>query len=391
MDLGWAKANDRLGPASFLRFSEAAKRTGIVQGELMANKLKIGIIGSGGIAQGCHMPGYRSIPDDCEMVAVCDANEKTAKTAAEKFSIDKVYTDYKELLADPEIDAVSVATPNAFHVGPTVDALKAGKHVLCEKPLGMNAEECRQMCRAAKDSGKILQVALQTRFSGAARFLKDYIDAGNMGDIYYARAQALRRRGVPGWGVFIDKEKQGGGPLIDIGVHILDITLHFMGYPKPVSAVGKTWDTLGKNPGLWNAWGDYDRNKFTVEDFAVGLVKFDNGAVVVLESSFMGNLDGDPFRTQLFGTKAGATFGAWGENPIEIYTEVDKQLFNLTPKNVPHVESAHTAEVQAFVKAIQNSEPSPVPGENGLILNAIFDAIYKSSETGNEEKVDVSY
>jgi predicted dehydrogenase len=358
----------------------------------MAKKLKIGIIGSGGIAQGCHMKGYASIPDLCEMVATCDVNPETAQAAADKFGIQKTYTDYREMLADKEIDAVSVATPNKYHKQPTIDALTAGKHVLCEKPLGMNADECRAMCRSAKDSGKILQVGLQTRFSGPLRFMKQYIDAGNLGHVYYARAQALRRRGVPAWGVFIDKELQGGGPLIDIGVHVLDMTLFMMGYPKPVSASGKTWDTLGKNPDLFNYWGDYDRAKFSVEDFAVGLIKFEDGSVVVLESSFMGNMEREMMKAQLYGTKAGAVVEPWGaEKPIQIYTEVDKQLFDMAPANIPSVESAHTAEVQAFVDAILNGKPSPVPGENGLILNAIFDALYKSSETGKEQSVDVSF
>lgn len=358
----------------------------------MSKKLRIGIIGSGGIAQGCHMRGYATMPDLCEMVAVCDVNEKTAQEAADKFGVGKVYTDYREMLASGEVDAVSVATPNKFHKDPTIDALNAGVHVLCEKPLAMNAAEAKEMCAAARDSGKILQVALQSRFSGPGRFMKSYIEAGNMGDIYFARAQALRRRGVPHWGVFIDKEKQGGGPLIDIGVHILDFTLFLMGYPKPVSASGKTWDMMGKNPELTNNFGEYDRAKFTVEDFAVGLIKFDNGAVVSLESSFMANQqENDIMKTQLFGTKAGASVKIWGDDPIEIYTESNKQLFDMKPKNIPHVESAHTAEVVAFVNAILEGKESPVPGLNGLILNAIFDALYKSSETGREELVDVSY
>ncbi|AIE88049.1 Gfo/Idh/MocA family protein [Fimbriimonas ginsengisoli] len=358
----------------------------------MADKLKIGIIGSGGIAQGCHMRGYASIPDLCEIVACCDVNPDTAKAAAEKFGVKKTYTDYQEMLEKEKPDAVSVATPNKYHKQPTVDALNAGVHVLCEKPLGMNADECREMCAAARDNKKILQVGLQSRFNGPSKWLKTYIDAGNMGDIYFARAQALRRRGVPGWGVFINKELQGGGPLIDIGVHILDLTLFLMGYPKPVSASGKTWDQLGKNPELWNAWGDYDREKFTVEDFAVGLIKFDNGAVVSLESSFMGN-GPDPFETQLYGTKAGAIISPYADRNegIRIFTEQNRLLMDIKPGNVPNVESAHTAEVQAFVDAILNDKPSPVPGENGLILNAIFDAIYKSSATGDEQKVDVSF
>lgn len=357
----------------------------------MSSKLRIGIIGSGGIAQGCHMRGYSTMPDLCEMVAVCDVNPDTAKEAAEKYNVPKTYTDYRQMLNEEGLDAVSVATPNAYHMQPTIDALNAGLHVICEKPLAMNADEARKMCAAARDTGKILQVALQMRFTGSARFMKQFIDAGSMGDIYYARAQALRRRGVPHWGVFIDKEKQGGGPLIDIGVHILDLTLFLMGYPKPISASGKTWDMLGKDPNIVNPWGEYDRSKFTVEDFAVGLIKFDNGAVVVLESSFMANLDGDPFQTQLFGTKAGATVKGWGDDAIEIFSETNKQLFNMKPKNVPHVESSHVDEIKAFVDAIINNKPSPVPGENGLVLNAIFDSLYKSSDTGREEPVDTSF
>lgn len=358
----------------------------------MADKLRIGIIGSGGIAQACHMRGYAAIPDLCEIVATCDVNEATAKAAADKFNVAKTYTDYNLMLATEKLDAVSVATPNKFHKQPTIDALKAGVNVLCEKPLGMNADECREMCAAARESGKILQVGLQSRFNGPSKWLRSYIDAGNMGDVYFARAQALRRRGVPGWGVFINKDLQGGGPLIDIGVHILDLTLFLMGYPKPVSASGKTWDDLGKNPALWNSWGDYDRDKFTVEDFAVGLIKFDNGAVVSLESSFMAN-GPDPFETQLYGTKAGATIAPYadGNSGIKIYTEQNRQLLDITPANVPHVESAHVDEVKAFIDAILHDKPSPVPGENGLILNAIFDAIYKSSVTGTEQKVDVTF
>ena len=357
----------------------------------MSKKLRIGIIGSGGIAQGCHMRGYAAIPDLCEIVACADVNEATAKAAAEKYNVPKTYTDYKEMLANEELDGVSVATPNKFHKDPTVDALNAGVHVLCEKPLGMNADECREMCAAARDTGKILQVGLQSRFMGSSNWLRQYIDAGNLGDVYFARAQAIRRRGVPGWGVFINKELQGGGPLIDIGVHILDLTLYLMGYPKPVSASGKTWDTLGKNPALWNSWGDYDREKFTVEDFAVGLIKFDNGAVISLESSFMAN-GPDVWETQLYGTKAGVKLQPdSGNEGIKIYSEQDRLLMNSTAANVSNVESAHSAEVKAFVEAIIGEKPSPVPGINGLILNAIFDALYKSSETGQEQAVDVSF
>ncbi len=358
----------------------------------MAKKLKIGLIGTGGIAQSCHIPGYQSLPDECEIVWACDTNEEVAKKVAAEHGIANVTTNYQDVLSDASVDAVSITTPNKFHKQPTIDSLKAGKHVLCEKPLAMNGPEARDMCKAARDSGKILQVALQQRFSGAGQFMRKFIADGGMGEIYYARAQALRRRGVPAWGVFIDKEQQGGGPLIDIGVHILDFTLTMMGYPKPVSASGMTWDTLGKNPELYNMWGDYDRTKFTVEDMAVGFIRFENDAVVVLESSFMSNLDGNPYGTQLFGTKAGARMYFDQQfKGLEIYTEQNGQLFNMTPINVPDVKSPHTEEIVAFVRAIQSNGPSPVPGEQGLILNAIFDALYKSAETRTEEKIDVSF
>lgn len=357
----------------------------------MSRKLKIGLIGTGGIARGCHIPGFHSVAEKCEITWACDVNEDLARQTAEEFGIPNVTTDYHAVLNDPEVDAVSITTPNKYHKQPTIDSLNAGKHVLCEKPLAMNADEARAMCRAAEDSGKILQVALQQRFTGEGQFMSQYIASGAMGDIYYARAQALRRRGVPHWGVFINKEEQGGGPLIDIGVHILDFTLFLMGYPKPVSASGMTWDMLGKNPNLTNGWGDYDRSKFTVEDMAVGFIRFENGAVVVLESSFMANLKGNPYGTQIFGTNAGAEIMFGSETPIKIYTEANKQLFDVQPANIPQVPSAHTAEIQAFVDAVLEGKPSPVPGLNGLILNAIFDALYKSAETGQEESIDVSF
>jgi predicted dehydrogenase len=352
-------------------------------------KLGIGIIGSGGIAQSCHMPGYASIPDLCEIVAVCDVNPEVGEAAASKFGVPNVFTDYRQLLGMPEVDAVSIATPNAFHMQPTIDALRAGKHVLCEKPMAMNGAECREMIAAEKESGKILQIALQWRFGGAVKFMKDFIDKGHMGEIYYARSMALRRREVPGWGVFIDKQKQGGGPLIDIGVHILDLTLHLMGNPKPIAASGQTYQKLGTDPKRFNAWGDYDRTLFTVEDFAVGFIRFDNGATVTLESSFMSNIESEFFGCHLFGTDAGASLNLFSGTPITIFSEIDQQLFDMVPKNIPAVKSMHADEVVAFVRAIHAGAPSPVPSEHGMALNSIFDALYKSAETGKEQPVEI--
>lgn len=355
---------------------------------MASRKIAIGIIGSGGIAQVSHIPAFKAFPERCEIVATSDVDLAVAEKAAEIAGGAKSFTDYKEMLASCDLDAVLVATPNRFHYRPTLDALAAGKHVLCEKPLAMTGAEAREMCEAAKAAKKILQVGLQGRFSGPAQFLKAFIDAGEMGPIYYARAQALRRRGVPGWGSFIDKDKQGGGPLIDIGVHILDLTLWMMGNPKPISASGRTWDVLGKNPALYNGFGDYDHSKFTVEDFAAAFIRFENGVAVSLEASFMGNLDGNPFQTQLFGETSGAVLKPYAtEDPLKIFTERNKQLFDMTPANLPRVSEPNVRAADAFLTSIEEGKPSQVPGEAGLALNAIFDALYKSAESGKEEPV----
>lgn len=350
-------------------------------------KIGIGIIGSGGIAQACHMPGYAACADRCEIVAVADIDVQRANQAAERFGVKHVFTDYRDLLALPDVHAVSIATPNRDHKEPAIAALRAGKHVLLEKPMAMNGDECREILAAQRESGAVLQIGLQYRFCSVGKFLGDYVQSGRMGEIYYARAMALRRRGVPTWGVFIDKEKQGGGPLIDIGVHILDFTLFAMGYPRPVSASAKTWQQLGKDSSLWNYWGDYDRQKFTVEDAAVGFIRFENGAVVTLESSFMLNIGDDQMRCELMGTRSGATVDLLREPSLMFYTEQNRQLFDMAPRNLPRVDSMYTEEVRAFLAAIETGGPSPVPGEQGLVLNAIFDAMYRSSESGREEPV----
>lgn len=359
---------------------------------IMADKLKIGVIGAGFIGQMAHLEGYSKLADKCEIAAVCDLRDEKLDDVRKKFDIAKTTKAWMDLVNDKEIDAISVATPNIEHREMTIAALKAGKHVLCEKPMAMNGKEAREMCAVERESGKILQIGLQNRFSSAGYFMTDFIESGQMGDIQFARAQALRRRGVPHWGVFINKEKQGGGPLIDIGVHILDLTLAFMGYPKPTVATGKTWDSLGKDPEVVNFYGDYDRSKFTVEDFACAMIRFENGACVSLESSFMANLEDDPIRTQLFGTKAGAIVQPWDDkNPVKIFKETNKQYFEMVPHNMPSIPSPHHEEVRRFIDAIENGKPSPVPGRHGMILNAIFDAVYASSVSGREVEVDTDF
>ena len=233
----------------------------------MARVIKVGIIGCGGIVNGKHMPSLKKVAD-CEMVAFCDIIPERAEKAAKEYGIPaaKVYTDYKELLKDESIEVVHVCTPNRAHSFITVDALEAGKHVMCEKPMAINSEEAKKMLDAAERTGKKLTIGYQSRQSMGAQYLKQEALDGTFGDIYYAKATALRRRAVPTWGVFLNEYEQGGGPLIDIGTHALGLTLWMMNNYKPKYCLGTTYHKLNKDTNQGNAWGNWDPEKFTVED-----------------------------------------------------------------------------------------------------------------------------
>mgnify|MGYP001011616218 FL=1 len=222
-------------------------------------------------------------------------------------------------------------------------------------------------------------VGYNSRFAPTAQLLKTYIEAGDLGEIYFARAQALRRRGIPGWGVFIDKAKQGGGPLIDIGVHILDLTLWLMGHPKPVAASGQTYAKFGTRSDIVGFMGQWDYKNFTVEDFAIGLIRFDNGATISLESSFVANIPEDIFTSTLCGTEGGAV-----THPLTIVREQHRSLQVFRPE-IPNPEiNTHAAEMKHFCEAILNDTEPLTTGEHGLVVAQIMDAIYASSDAGHE-------
>lgn len=348
-------------------------------------KVKIGIIGTGGIAHGAHIPGYLQIPDACEIVALCDIDPDALKKTQEKFPAiqsAQTFDDYQKLLEMPEIDAVSVCTPNYAHHGPTMAAFAAGKNVICEKPIAMNAREGAEMVEAGKRAGKVFQIGYMSRFGMANQTLKKFIEAGEIGDIYYARAQALRVRGIPGWGVFIDKSKQGGGPLIDIGVHILDLTLWLMGHPKPTLASGVTYQKFGTRPDVVGFMGQWDYKNFTVEDFASALIRFENGATVVLESSFVANLKDEVHQSTLLGTAGGAQ-----TSPLTITQERHGSVFSFEPKIPNKDRNAYHAEIKDFVACVKEGREPLVTGAQGLIVAQIMDAIYKSSDEGREVPV----
>ncbi len=357
----------------------------------MEKKVKIGVIGCGGIANGKHMPSYKK-NEECEMVAFCDIIEERALKAKEEYGTEesKTYVDYKELLKDESIDAVLVLTHNKLHCEITCAALEAGKHVLCEKPMAMNYEEAKKMIAARDKAGKVLTIGYQNRFHGSSMMLRTLSEQGAFGDIYYAEAYATRRRAVPTWGVFIDEEKQGGGPLIDIGTHALDLTLFAMNNYEPDYCVGKTFHKLNKQTQTGNVWGDWDTEKFTAEDAAFGFVVMKNGAVIYLKSSWALNIPKTlEAVTQICGDKAGAdTLQGWDtlrvngvENGRQYIKEYD---FKAGGVAFYSGKSAVPAEMEAntFIATVLGKGELYVTAEQAACVTRILEGIYESEKSG---------
>ena len=352
------------------------------------SKLRIGIIGCGGIANGKHMPALKKI-SEVEMVAFCDIVEERAVKAAKEYGTPdaKCYTDYRELLKDKSIDVVHVCTPNREHSFMTIDALEAGKHVMCEKPMAKTYAEGKAMLEASRRTGKKLAIGYQNRQTAEALYIKAACDAGELGDIYYANAIALRRRAVPTWGVFLNEEEQGGGPLIDIGTHALDLTLWCMNNYKPKMVVGTKYRKLADQTNTANAWGDWDPKEFTVEDSAFGFITMENGATVVLQSSWALNiLDAKEACFRLCGTKAGAdTVDGARINGVRFGRQyVEKP--DLRAGGVAFYDGASESpsdrDMRLWIDAILGDKDPCVLPEQALCVTRILEAIYTSSETG---------
>ncbi len=352
------------------------------------SKLKAGIIGCGGIANGKEMPAIKQT-GLVEMVAFCDIIPERAEKAVKDFGSEasKSYADYRELLKDESIDIVYVCTPNRSHSEITVAALNAGKHVMCEKPMAINTAEAKKMVDAAKANNKILNIGYQNRYRSDSRYLKEECKNGTLGDIYFAKARAIRRRAVPTWGVFLNEYEQGGGPLIDIGTHALDLTLWMMDNYKPKYAVGTVYHKLNNQSNTGNAWGDWKREEFTVEDSAFGFVVMENGATIMLESSWaLNSLENLEAATLLCGTEAGADmFDGLRINGVRNGRQyVTKPDFNAG--SVAFFEGASDkAEVNeqwVFLNAVLGKGELTVKPEQALVVTQILEAIYESAKTG---------
>lgn len=346
------------------------------------SKLRIGLIGAGGIVRAAHLnPGWRAVPD-VEIVAVCDVRKDTAKSLADDFGIPHVFTDYRDLVK-LDLDAVDICTPNRVHTPAVLASLKAGKHVLCEKPLAVSVREVKSMADAAKKAKRLLMTAQHFRFTDKITALKNFVDCGQVGDFYHARVHALRRNLLPISPGFIDEKLSGGGPCMDIGVHALDSAMHLMGFPKPVRVTGTRAVNFAKGHDIPGIWGEWDRTLFGVEDFATGFVHFENGATMVLETSWLQHQpETEDFSFHLFGRKGSLQW------PANTYSTAQNRVLidgRVTP--TIGLKAAHTEEIIAFTRAIREKKPSPVPVGETLYVIAILEGIYQSAKLGREVRI----
>jgi predicted dehydrogenase len=350
----------------------------------MGKKLKVGVIGVGGIAQ-THFPGWKASPD-AEVVAISDVDGATAKRIGQEQQVALVYDKAEELIANKDIDIIDVCTPNAYHAPLSIKALEAGKHVICEKPLAPTPADIKKMIAARNKSGKLLMTAQHFRFMPSTKVLKAELDSGVLGSVYHARSWMLRRSGAPMRPGFIMKKHSGGGPCIDIGVHILDLTLWMMGNPRPVSVSGVTQDKLSRQPGAFSDWGGPIAKEWDVEEFASAFVRFANGATLILECSWLLNhkTTGEDMQMWLYGDKGGSH---WPSNEILKTNNTTKTHSNTQLLSGNGMEP-HALECVAFADAVANGKPSPVPAEQSMDVIAILDGLYRSAAAGSEVKLE---
>ena len=350
--------------------------------------VRIGIIGCGGIANGKHLPSLAKL-GNVQVVAFCDIIESKAQAAAKEYGAPgaKVYSDYKKMLAAGGFEVVHVCTPNDSHAPITIDALRAGNHVMCEKPMAKTAADARRMVETAKQTGKKLTVGYQSRHRPDSQYLYNACRKGDLGEIYFAKGHAIRRRAVPTWGVFLDEEKQGGGPLIDIGTHALDLTLWLMDNYEVKYVVGNTYRKLADRENAANAFGPWDPKQFTVEDSAFGFITMKNGATIILESSWaLNTLDVREAQTTLCGTEGGADMVGGlrinGENQSRLWeTKVDTRAGGVAFYSGAS-ESDTDREARLWIEAVLNDTPPVVLPEQACVVSEILEAIYTSARTG---------
>jgi predicted dehydrogenase len=347
-------------------------------------KLRVAIVGCGGISS-AHMRSFKKFAD-VEIVAGVDIKPERLDWAKENFQVPALFTDWKEMLKQVKPDAVDVCTPNGVHAPAVIDALNAGCHAFVEKPMAMNPKECEKMIAAAEKNKKKLSVGFQQRYHPNTTFITNARDEGKIGKIMFVKCQALRRRGIPNWGVFGQKQLQGGGPMIDIGVHVIEMAHYMMGSPEPVAATGNTWTYMGNKPStVASAWPNWDYKTYTVEDLAIGHIRFANGAILQIEASFVAHIEKDVWNVTIMGEKGGAQF-----DPPMLFTDQANFMTNTSPQFTGRgdFESMFDSKLRNWVDGCLHNKPLMADGYAGLAVQKMLDGVYRSAEAGKEVKID---
>lgn len=349
-------------------------------------KYNIGFVGCGGIANRKHFDALQNQRSRIEPIGFCDIILERAQAFADRFGAKapQVCSDYHELLQNPDIDVIYVLTPNSMHAKITIAALKAGKDVMCEKPMACNSKDAQAMCDAARKTGKKLTIGYQYRCEPEPMRLKKIVEAGVLEDIYYAEAHALRRRGVPNWGVFLDKQEQGGGALIDIGTHALDMTLWLMNNYDVRMVTGASFQKLGACSPAGNKFGAWDVEAFkSVDDASFGFIVMKNGAVISLRASWALNiLDNREQKVTLCGTGGGADMDDGLRINGVAYGGFYEMKPDLTPDRIHLGETAADRDAAHWLNALDMACEVPVQPEQALVVTQILEAIYHASQTG---------
>lgn len=344
---------------------------------MQRDPVRIVLIGAGNFGT-YHLRKWRKVVG-AEVVGVYDQRPEVAEAAADEHDIKRVYRSLSTAVADSDVDAVDICTPNMRHRECVLAALEAGKHCLCEKPLAAHAADIEAMLAARDRSGRILMTAQHLRFEPQTLALKRVLATGRLGHVYYSRAVWLRRRLAPTTAGFLTRAQGGFGPGMDIGVHILDLTLHLLGQPQPVSVSGYATRQLAHEASGVNEWGPYDVRQFEVEDLAVGLVRFADGGVLVLEVSWLLNmLEKESRGIWLHGTEGGVRWPELTFAHVQDELLVDSQVVS------QFAGDGYINEMTAFVDAIRTGGPSPVPAEESRSAARVLEGLYQSAESGRE-------
>lgn len=346
-------------------------------------KLKVGVIGIGVIATTKHIPALVK-REDVEITALCDLDTARCEKANAEFGLNaKVYTDYRELCQNKELDVVHICTPNPLHCPMTLEALKNNKHVHCEKPMACTYEDTQKMIRAAKEAGKKLTVGLQWRYNPAPMKMKEMYDNGELGEVYYVKSQQLRPRRLPAYGVYTNKEANGGGVLMDGGPHSIDLPMWITSNYEVESVRGVSFDKMKYNTE-GNALGPWDPEKFDVEDTAMAMITMKNGMMIYMETAWITNMiqDAPGVVASLAGTKAGVDmFGPKFEASLRVTKMTDGEL-KTEVSTIDEPVNMNEYDINHWIDSIQNDGQPAVLPEQAAVVTRVIEAIYESASTG---------